>query len=152
MSLELAEVHVQQATPVSCVAACVCMVRRRRGEGIEERALLEEWGSEGPFSLELHASELRDPDYPMHGIHPEARTSRDLLRSVLRNGQWVLISLVQEQRQYARHAVVLIDLNEDDQFLYLDPNEPLHAQPCAFSEDELVKQWTGEWVVCLPFA
>jgi hypothetical protein len=45
----------------------------------------------------------------------------------------------------------LIHLNEDDQFIYyLDPGEPLHAQPRAFSEDELVAQWTGELIVCLP--
>lgn len=47
MPIELAEVHVQQATRVSCVAACVCMVRRRRGERIDEQAILEEWGSGG---------------------------------------------------------------------------------------------------------
>jgi hypothetical protein len=46
---------------------------------------------------------------------------------------------------------VLIHLNEDDQFLYLDPAEPLNTQPRTFSEDELVAQWTGELIVCLPF-
>lgn len=64
MPLELVEVHVQQATRVSCVAACVCMVRRRRGERIDEQAILEEWGSGGPFALTVHARDLRDPDYP----------------------------------------------------------------------------------------
>lgn len=42
MPLVLAEVHVQQSTPVSCVAACVCMVRRRRGERIDEQVILDE--------------------------------------------------------------------------------------------------------------
>jgi hypothetical protein len=59
MPIELAEVHVQQATRVSCVAACVCMVRRRRGERIDEQAILEEWGSGGPFALSLHARDLQ---------------------------------------------------------------------------------------------
>jgi hypothetical protein len=58
MPIKLAEVHVQQSTQVSCVAACVCMVRRRRGERIDEQAILEEWGSGGPFSLTLHARDL----------------------------------------------------------------------------------------------
>lgn len=87
MPIELAEVHVQQATRVSCVAACVCMVRRRRGERIDEQAILEEWGSGGPFALTLHARDLRDPGYPMEWIDSLARSSRGLLRSVLRDGR-----------------------------------------------------------------
>jgi len=150
MSIKLAEVHVQQSTRVSCVAACVCMVRRRRGERIDEQAILEEWGSGGPFAPTLHARDLRDPDYPADCINSLARSSRGLLRSVLRDGRWVIISIVPLPHPNAPHAIVLIHLNEDDQFIYLDPGEPLHAQPRAFSEDELVAQWTGELIVCLP--
>ena len=151
MPIELAEVHVQQATRVSCVAACVCMVRRRRGERIDEQAILEEWGAGGPFALTVHAGDLRDPDYP-ECINPLARSSRGLLRSVLRDGRWVIIAIVPLPHPKPLHAIVLIHLTEDDQFLYLDPDEPLHAQPLAFSEDELVAQWTGELIVCLPFS
>lgn len=150
MAIELAAVHVQQATPLSCVAACVCMVRRRRGEFIEERDLLADWGSEGPFALGPHADDLRDPAYPAM-IDPLGRSSRGLLRSMLREGRWILISIVPLPHPNAMHAIVLIDLNEDDQFLYLDPNTPLSVQPRAFSEDELVEQWTGELVICHPF-
>lgn len=150
MPIKLAEVYVQQSTRVSCVAACVCMVRRRRGERIDEQAILEEWGSGGPFSLTLHARDLRDPDYPAEWIDSLARSSRGLLRSVLRDGRWVIISIVPLPHPSAAHAIVLIHLNEDDQFMYLDPGELLHAQPRAFSEDELVAQWTGELIVCLP--
>ena len=150
MPIKLAEVHVQQSTRVSCVAACVCMVRRRRGERIDEQAILEEWGSGGPFALTLHARDLRDPDYPAEWIDSLTRSSRGLLRSALRDGRWVIISIVPLPHPNAPHAIVLIHLNEDDQFIYLDPGEPLHAQPCAFSEDELVAQWTGELIVCLP--
>jgi hypothetical protein len=62
----------------------------------------------------------------------------------------VILSIVPLPHPNAPHAIVLIHLNEDDQFIYLDPGEPLHAQPRAFSEDELVAQWTGELIVCLP--
>src|SRR3954463_4185683 len=120
MPIKLAEVHVPQSTRVSCVAACVCMVRRRRGERIDEQAILEAWGSGGPFALTLHARDLRDPDYP-ESIDSLARSSRGLLRSVLRDGRWAIISIVPLPHPNAPHAIVLIDLNEDDQFLYLDP-------------------------------
>jgi len=40
MSIKLAEVHVQQSTQVSCVAACVCMVRRRTWRALGARYLL----------------------------------------------------------------------------------------------------------------
>lgn len=152
MPLELAEVHVQQATPVSCVAACVCMVLRRRGVRKEEQELLEDWGSGGPFALRVHARGLQDSVYP-DCINPDAPASQGLLRNLLRNGRWIIISIVPlpHPNPNAQHAIVLIDLNEDDQFLYLDPSEPLHVQPRAFSEDELIEQWTGELIVCLPF-
>ncbi len=151
MPIELAEVHVQQATRVSCVAACVCMVRRRRGERVDEQAILAAWGSGGPFSLTLHAHDLRDPEYPAEFIHPFARSSRGLLRSALREGRWVILSIVPLPHPNAPHAIVLIHLNEDDQFLYLDPGTPLATQPRALSEDELVAQWTGELIICPPF-
>lgn len=125
-------------------------MRRRRGERIDEQAILEEWGSGGPFALTLHARDLRDPDDPAEWIDSLARSSRGLLRSVLRDGRWVILSIVPLPHPNAPHAIVLIHLNEDDQFIYLDPGEPLHAQPRAFSEDELVARWTGELIVCLP--
>src|SRR5262245_46613852 len=65
----------------------------------------------------------------------------------LRDGRWVIISIVPLPHPNVPHAIVLIHLNEDGQFLSLDPGEPLHAQPRAFSEDELVAQWTGELIV-----
>jgi hypothetical protein len=74
-----------------------------------------------------------------------------LLHSVLREGRWVIISIVPLPHPNAPHAIVLIHHDEDDQFLYLDPGEPLDVQPRALSEDELVAQWTGEMIVCLPF-
>ena len=46
MGLSLDDVHVRQSTGWSCVAACVCMVRRRRGERVEEPAILEAWAPE----------------------------------------------------------------------------------------------------------
>lgn len=49
------------------------------------------------------------------------------------------------------HAVALIEMTDDDLFVYLDPAEPPEAQPLAFSEDELVQQWTGELIVCARF-
>jgi len=143
MPIELAEVHVQQATRVSCVAACVCMVRRRRGERIDEQAILEEWGSGGPFALTLHARDLRDPDFPAKAIDSLARSSRGLLRSVLRDGRWVIISIVPLPHPNAPHAIVLIHLNEDDLFLYLDPGEPLHTQPRAFSRTSWSRNGPG---------
>lgn len=151
MGLSLAEVHVRQSTAGSCVAACVCMVRRRRGEQVEESTILEEWGSAGPFALTLHAQELRDPDYPWVSIDAVSRSSRGLLRAALRNGQWVIITIVPLPHPSRLHAVVLIEITDDDSFLYLDPGEPPDAQPRAFSEDDLVQQWSGELIVCAPF-
>ena len=69
------------------------------------------------------------------------------ISSVLRDGRWVIISIVPLPHPNAAHAIVLIHLNEDDQFLYLDPGEPLHVQPLAFSEGELVAQGERvEWL------
>jgi len=126
------------------------MVRRRRGEQIDEQTILATWGSGGPFALTLHARDEGDPDYPVC-LNFQARSSRGLLRSVLRDGRWVMITIVPLPHPNQSHAIVLIGLNEDDQVLYLDPGEPDHVQPCAFSEDELVEIWTGELIVCLPF-
>lgn len=152
MAFDPAKVHVQQATRVSCVAACVCMVLRRRGELIEEREILEKWGSGGPFALRLHARGLQDSAYP-DCIDPDAPSSLGLLRNLLRDGRWIIVSIVPfpHPNAHAQHAVVLIYLNEDDQFLYLDPAEPLQVQPRVVSEDELIEQWTGELIVCPPF-
>lgn len=152
--MELAAIHVQQVTRVSCVAACVCMVRRRRGERIDEQEVLREWGADGPFALTVRGRPLVDPDYdfPSGTLDALARSSRGLLRSVLRAGRWVIISIVPLPHPNSPHAIVLIKLSEDDQFLYLDPGQPLQAQPRAFSEDELVEQWTGELIICGPFA
>jgi hypothetical protein len=129
------------------------MVRRRRGDRIDEQVLLAEWGSDGPFALRVQAQALRDPDYP-DCVNSLARSSRGLLRRVLRDGRWIIISIVPLPHPNARaqHAIVLISLTEDDQFLYLDPAEPLQVQPLEFSEDELVEQWTGELIVCPPFS
>lgn len=63
----------------------------------------------------------------------------------------MILSIVPPPHPRPAHAVVLIHFNEDDQFLYLDPGAPLHAQPRALSEDELVEQWTGQLIVCMPF-
>ena len=150
MAVKLSDVHVKQSTPQSCVAACVCMVRRRRGEQIDERAILDSWGSGGPFALRVHARDQGDPDYPVC-LNALKRSSRGLLRSALRDGHWVIITIVPLPHPNRSHAIVLIDLDEDDRFIYLDPGELEHVQPCTFSEDELVAQWTGELIVCLPF-
>jgi len=148
--ISLAQVHVRQSTPLSCVAACVCMVRRRRGEPVDEQAILDSWGSGGPFTLKFHAAELRDRNYPT-AIDPLSRSSRGLLRAVLRKGQWVIVSVVPPPHPGSPHAVVLIRITEDDWFQYLDPAVPADVQPRAFSEDELVQQWTGELIVCEQF-
>jgi hypothetical protein len=150
MGLSVAEIHVRQSSSWSCVAACVCMVRRRRGERVVEPAILDAWGSGGPFALAVHAEELRDPNYPKV-IDAVSRSSRGLLRAVLRSGRWVIISIVPLPHPGRLHAVVLIEITEDDSFLYLDPAEPPESQPLAFSEDELVQQWSGELIVCAPF-
>lgn len=150
MGLSLDDVHLRQSTGWSCVAACVCMVRRRRGERVDEPAILEAWGSRGPFALTVHAEELRDRNYPK-AIDAVSRSSRGLLRAVLQKGQWVIITIVPLPHPNRLHAVVLIEITEDDSFLYLDPAEPPEAQPLAFSEDELVQQWSGELIVCAPF-
>ena len=126
------------------------MVRRRCGERVEESAILEAWASSGPFALTLHAEELRDRNYPKV-IDAVSRSSRGLLRAVLRNGQWVIVTIVPLPHPNRPHAVVLIELTEDDAFLYLDPDKPSEVQPLAFSEDELVQQWTGELIVCARF-
>jgi len=126
------------------------MVRRRRDERVEEPAILEAWGSGGPFALTVHAEELRDRNYPKV-IDAVSRSSRGLLRAVLQNGQWVIITIVPLPHPSRLHAVVLIEMTDDGSFLYLDPAEPPEAQPLAFSEDELVQQWSGELIVCAPF-
>lgn len=146
MRLSLAEVHVRQSAAGSCVAACVCMVRRRGGEQVAEATILEAWGSAGPFALTLHAEEVRDRNYPMI-IDAVSRSSRGLLR----DGRWVIITIAPLPHPSRLHAVVLIGMTDDDSFLYLDPAEPLEAQPLAFSEDELVQQWSGELIVCALF-
>jgi hypothetical protein len=150
MPVKIPDVHVEQTSPLSCVAACVCMVRRRRGERIDERAILEAWGSDGPFALSVHARDLGEPDDPS-AINPLARSSRGLLRSVLGDGRWVIITIVPPPYSSLPHAIILIAVSEDDQFLGLDPGKPTGAQPIALSEDELVEQWTGELILCLPF-
>jgi hypothetical protein len=75
MALSVCGIHVEQSTPWSCVAACVCMVRRRRGETIDEQALLDAWGSGGPFALTVHADEVWDRSSPKQ-VDPDARASR----------------------------------------------------------------------------
>jgi hypothetical protein len=75
-----------------------------------------------------------------------------LLRAVLGNGPWVIITIVPLPRPNRSHAVVLIKITDDGSFLYLDPAEPREAQPRAFSEDELVQPWTGELIVCAAFS
>jgi hypothetical protein len=150
MAISILDVHVRQSTPGSCVAACVCMVRRRRGERIEEHALLGEWGSPGPFALTVHAEDMRDPSFPSQ-VDPTLESSWGLLRAILRLGRWVIVSIVPLPHPGRSHAVVLIGSGEDDLYLYLDPAAPSDAQPRAFSEDDLVQQWTGQMIVCAAF-
>jgi len=69
------------------------MVRRRLGEDIAESALLAEWGSEGPFALQIHAKELREPQYPA-SVDPDARSSRELLSAALMVGHWIIVTIV----------------------------------------------------------
>ena len=87
-------------------------------------------------------AELRDRNYPA-AIDPLSPSSRGLLRAVLRKGQWVIVSIVPPPHPGSPHAVVLIGVTEDDWFQYLDPAGPADVQPRAFSEDELVQQWTA---------
>jgi hypothetical protein len=107
-------------------------------------------GSDGPFALRLHAEDLGDRNYP-RAVDALSRSSRGLLRAVLRSGRWVIITIAPLPHPSRLHAVVLIEITEDDLFLYLDPAEPAEAQPLAFSEAQLVQQWSGELLVCESF-
>lgn len=139
--------HVLQSTPASCVAACVCMVRRRLGQDITESALLAEWGSGGPFALQVHAKELREPQYPA-SVDPDARSSRELLLAALTVGHWIIVTIVPLPHPNRPHAIVLIGLSDDDDtYVYMDPGQPGDDQPVALSGDDLIKQWTGEMIV-----
>lgn len=143
---DAASFHVAQSTPTSCVAACVCMARRRRGDMVLERDVLAAWGSGGPFSLRLHTTDLRAQQYPPH-VDPDSRQGRDWLVAALRSGYWVIVSIMPFPHPNGLHAVVLVGLTEADGFVYLDPAEAGEAQPLAFSEDDFVRQWTGEMTV-----
>lgn len=138
--------HVAQSTAMSCIAACVCMARRRRGEAVDETQILTEWGSIGPFALRLHARDLRVPQYP-DAVDPDARSSRELLAGTLALGYWVIVTIVPLPHPGRPHAIVLIGVTEEDAYIYLDPAGAAEDQPLAFMEDDFVRQWTGEMVV-----
>lgn len=144
--MRAATFHVVQSTPASCVAACICMVRRRCGETICEADLLAEWGSDGPFALQLYAQDLREAQSPKF-INPDTRSSREFLVGMLQLGHWVIVTIVPLPHPNRPHAIVLVGMTGDDTFVYLDPCERTEAQPLAFSEDDFVRQWTGELVV-----
>jgi len=144
--LRAATFHVAQSTTSSCVAACICMVRRRRGENIREADLLAEWGSDGPFALQLYSQDLRETQSPVV-INPDARSSREFLTGMLLLGYWVIVTIVPHPHPNRPHAIVLVGMTGDDTFVYLDPGEKAETQPLAFSEDDFVRQWTGQLAV-----
>jgi hypothetical protein len=131
---------VPQEAPLTCVAACVAMVRRWRGEQATEKAILKEWGKP-PFALELHAAS----DGEFANLDPDEAAAFEWLCTRVRQG-WVVVTIMPAPRHPA-HAVVLISTDDTGAFEYLDPAEALDGQPLRFSDVAFVKVWTGQVLV-----
>lgn len=133
------EVFVRQSGPLTCVAACVTMLRRRRGVAADEATVIEEWGAP-PFTLAVHAAS--DGDYA--SVDPDDPASLELLRARVASA-WVVVLVMQAPRQPA-HAIVLTEVTPAG-FRYLDPAEPGEEQPFELDEVALARAWTGYMLV-----
>jgi hypothetical protein len=134
------ECFAAQEGPLTCVAACVVMIRRWRGEATDEAAVLADWGAP-PFALPIHAAD----DGYFASLDPDQPIDLELLRNRASNG-WVIVTVMFVPRRPA-HAIVLVGLVGVEGFLYLDPAEPRREQPFEISATNLVKVWTGHTLV-----
>ena len=134
------ECFAAQHGPLTCVAACLAIIRRWRGERIDEAAVRQAWG-DPPYALAVHAA----ADGTYVPTDPDAPSSLEYLRAHLKDG-WVVITLQLAPRRPA-HAVILVGINSTGALQYLDPADPADKQPFAMSEAELVKAWTGQLLI-----
>ena len=129
-----------QSQPLTCVAACVAMVRRWRGEAVTEGDLLLAWGSP-PFSLAVQGV--------LVGTHlwldPDSTVALELLAQRVRQG-WAIVTVIPAPRRCA-HAIVIFGVGSDGTLGILDPASPFTAQPVTLSQEAFAAQWTGELLV-----
>jgi len=137
------ECFAAQQGPLTCVAACVVMIRRWRGEATDEATVLADWGAP-PFALPVHAADHGD----FSTLDPDQPTDLELLRIRASNG-WVIVTVMLVPRRPA-HAIVLVGVVGVEGLLYLDPAEPPRDQPLEISATSLVKVWTGHTLVAKP--
>jgi len=129
---------VRQSAPNTCIAACVCMLLRRRGKQVDEADLIREWG-QPPYTCALEGSTAGR----YYSLDPDAHLNHEFLRARLRD-RWLLVTLMPQPGHIA-HAVVLIGL-AGTWLAYLDPAEDPNLQPRAMTEDNFFLLWTGELV------
>jgi hypothetical protein len=139
MTRPLEEIFVQQSAPTTCIAACVCMLRRRTGEDVSEADVVAGWGDAPPFACAVHGAAFGrylslHPDQPANREYLRARVSSDLL----------MVTIVPAPRRMV-HAIVLIGFAERH-VAFLDPAEPAYVQPRAITEEGFFSKWTGEVV------
>ena len=156
-----AAAHVLQSRGNSCVAACVCILRRLRGEQADEPALLARWADRGTsagYDLDTAAEEL--------GIAPSIWTVNDAaldrIAAHLRYDGWVLAwvgprvygpwissrarASAHGQLGLRPHAVVLCGV-DDTGFHLLDPFFMPDGQPIAAPFDDLASFLTGHFLL-----
>jgi len=101
MTRGVAECFVRQQSTHTCIAACACIILRRRGEIIEEATIAQRWGSP-PYALVIHGASLG----PYQQLDPDDPVSRDYLRARLLD-QWLVVTIMPAPGRMA-HAVVVI--------------------------------------------
>ncbi len=162
---EWRQLHVEQATPGSCIAACTAMVANFRGAGVSEATLRTEWGSEPYFAFQA-ADHLNMLDRCLDPLEPA--THPFLARLVTRHprivtmngGPWTLFQRTRfgaplhgdmkngrpateiRHEPLMWHAVLMVEASERD-YLVLDPYFPATGQPWRVSRSEWVDCWTG---------
>lgn len=136
----VAECFVAQSGPLTCVAACVAIVRTWRGEPTDEATVCRAWGP-APYALPVHAAAEGDH----YALDPDEASSLEFLSARVAQG-WVIVSVMAAPRRPA-HAIVLVASDDGASFSYLDPAMPPGQQPRTIGEMELVKIWTGQTLV-----
>jgi len=139
--MPFAACFVAQTHPLGCVAACVAILRRRRGLAADEASIRAEWGHP-PFTL-LHGA----GDGVYRQLDPDDATDHELLRGHLEQS-WIVVLTMFESRRPA-HAIVLVAFSSGT-YSYLDPAKPASAQPLQMTEDTFARVWTGAMLIAAP--
>lgn len=153
---DIVRFHHEQSAPDTCVAACICMILRLRGESAEESAI----HSEHPgLSLVLA---MRDAHHVSAYDVEELRVSlgTDEVVAITVHGppyvKWQESAYPDLVSGHGRmcapadfggplHAVLLVGCDEDGFFL-LDPYFASHGQPLYMTQRALLRCFSGHAV------